>query len=54
MEEQSISDLLVFRTMKATVAALLAAGKDPVEIVVSLNALAIELVSGQLQPSPQQ
>lgn len=49
MQEQNISDLMVYKALKVTITGLLQGGKDPIEIAVSLNALCIDLVTNQLE-----
>lgn len=44
-EEKNIQDLFLYKTLMASVRALVDSGQDQVEAIVALNAIAIQLVA---------
>lgn len=44
-EEKNIQDLFLYKSLMTTVRALIASGQDPIEAIVALNAIAIQLTS---------
>lgn len=45
MEEKNIQDMFVYKSLLSTIRALMATGRDPIEVIVALNAIAIQLTS---------
>lgn len=44
-EEKNIQDMFMYKSLLTNVRALIAAGQDPIEAIVALNAIAIQLTS---------
>lgn len=45
MEEKNIQDMFLYKSLMSTIRSLLATGRDPIEVIVVLNAIAIQLTS---------